>query len=253
MKHFALIGQRLGHSHSKRLFDAQGFAGADYRLCEMASLEGLREWIESEGIDGFNVTNPYKRAVIPLLDGVSPEAAAVGAVNCVKVRRTTAGLHLLGHNTDAPAFRQTLADFLALHGQPHIGACCILGTGGAANAVGHALDQMGIAHLCTSRTPLQHPGTIGYGQIAAFLGSADGTALLINTTPVGTWPDTDASPLPSGTLCTLPHAMMVYDLIYNPSPTLLMRQATEQGAKVTDGMSMLRLQAELSWQIFFAE
>lgn len=250
-RHYALIGARLGHSLSKQLFDSQHFADADYRLCEMPSLEGLREWIEREGILGFNVTNPYKRAIIPQLDGLSPEAVAVGAVNCVKVRHG----HLLGHNTDATAFRQTLEETLTHWHLGTLTQSLILGTGGAACAVGRALDQMGIVHLCASRTPDRHPGTIGYGQLAAYLGTAEGPVLIVNATPVGTWPDVDESPLDLTHLLqhTHIHQLMLYDLIYNPSPTLLMRQAAERGAKVVDGMAMLRRQAELSWEIFFVE
>ena len=104
MKHFALIGRTLTHSLSKEYFDAQHFADADYTLCPMPSLDGLRRWVEEKGICGFNVTVPYKQAVIPFLDALSPEAEAIGAVNCVVVDDG----RLIGHNTDAPAFLQTI-------------------------------------------------------------------------------------------------------------------------------------------------
>ena len=134
MRHYALIGRSLAHSYSKRLFDAEGFPDADYRLHSMPSLDGMREWVRRDGIDGFNITNPYKQAVMALLDGVSPEARAIGAVNCVCVEDG----RLTGHNTDAPAFRHTLESLLdTSHLSPD--TACILGTGGAAHAVAYAM------------------------------------------------------------------------------------------------------------------
>ncbi|MBQ8704331.1 MAG: shikimate dehydrogenase [Bacteroidales bacterium] len=242
MKHYALIGRTLTHSHSKRLFDAQGFSDADYRLHPMPSLERLREWVAAEGIDGFNVTNPYKQAVIPLLDEMSPEARAIGAVNCVSVD----GGRLTGYNTDAPAFRDTLSSFLSPLSTLH--AAYILGTGGAAHAVAYALTQMGIPYTFVSRTPRKHPDAIGYPQLSSLLSPLP--TLLVNATPVGTYPDIDASPLPSNFQLSTFNFQFLYDLVYNPSPTLLLRQAAAAGAATCDGTAMLRRQAELSWDIW---
>ena len=112
MKNYALIGQRLSHSYSQRyfeeLFSRLRLTDHSYTLHEMESLDSLRQWIAVEQINGFNVTNPYKQAVIPLLDELSPEAHAIGAVNCVVVNDG----RLIGHNTDAPAFQQTLENIL---------------------------------------------------------------------------------------------------------------------------------------------
>ena len=112
MKRFALIGKKLGHSYSQRwfeeLFAREGLQDYSYELVEMPSLDGLRHWVQREGICGFNVTVPYKQAIIPQLDELDAPAAAIGAVNCVTVEEG----RLVGHNTDASAFQQTLEEIL---------------------------------------------------------------------------------------------------------------------------------------------
>ena len=283
MKHFALIGRTLTHSYSKEYFDAQHFADADYTLCPMPSLDGLRRWVEEKGICGFNVTVPYKQAIIPHLDALSPEAEAIGAVNCVVVDDG----RLIGHNTDAPAFRQSLQTLLhTLHLAPD--SAFILGTGGAARAVAYALGQLGIAHRFVSRTPGQHPGAVGYSDLPALITRP---SIIVNATPVGMYPDVESTPLIVGSgqwavgsslsgsspklgrdkpvacraehvgwlgdpsaarveECVFPFPVLVYDLVYNPSPTLLMRQAAALGAHTKDGLEMLHLQAELSWHLW---
>lgn len=243
MKHYALIGRTLIHSYSKRLFDSQHFADADYRLCPMPSPEGLREWVRSEDISGFNVTNPYKQAVLPLLDEVSVEARAIGAVNCVCVRDGS----LIGHNTDAPAFRDTVQAIRQSSNQT-INQALVLGTGGAAQAVAYALGQLGVPCTFVSRHPKLHPGAIGYDQLSTL--NSQLSILIVNATPVGTYPDVDRSPLNISDHRPPTTDFFVYDLVYNPSPTLLMRQAAAAGAAVCDGMAMLRRQAELSWQLW---
>lgn len=241
MKHYALIGRSLTHSYSKSLFDRQQFPNADYRLCPMPSLEGLRQWIKDNQIDGFNVTNPYKQAILPLLDNLSPEARDIGAVNCIVVDQG----RLMGHNTDAPAFQQTLQTMLQ-SGSMAIGQAYILGTGGAARAVAYALDRLGIPHRFVSRHPEQHPGAIGYDQLPT--PHSPLPTLLVNATPVGMYPHINATPLPI-THYPLP-TTLVYDLVYNPSPSLLLQQAAALGAQTKDGSEMLHLQAVLSWQLW---
>ncbi len=239
MKHYALIGRRLSHSFSKSLFDSQRFADADYRLCPMPSLEGLRQWVREGHIDGFNVTNPYKQTILPWLDRLSPEARSIGAVNCVVVEEG----RLTGYNTDASAFRQSLE---ALHCPQS--AALILGTGGAAHAVAYALEQLAIPCRFVSRHPERHPNAIGYDSLSD---SEDARySLIVNATPVGTYPDVDASPLPADFQFSRFDVQLVYDLVYNPSPSLLLRQAAAQGIKTKDGSEMLRLQAVLSWQLW---
>ena len=306
MKRYALIGKRLGHSWSQQWFEALfqqlGLNDHSYTLCEMPTLEGLRRWVEAEHIDGFNVTIPYKQAILPLLDALSPEAEAIGAVNCVVVRDG----QLTGHNTDAAAFRQTLKECgvrsaeLGVYQNSELrtnhselrtqnselrtqnselrtnhselrtqnselrtqnselriqnsefrtqnselrtqNSSLILGTGGAAHAVAYALKELGIDYLHVSRNPTG--SAIGYAEAAAL---RQEFGILVNATPVGMWPDVEATPWPY----SLEGFQLVYDLIYNPSPTLLMRQARERSVTAVDGLAMLHRQAELSWQLW---
>lgn len=240
MRRYALIGRKLGHSWSQRWFEAkfarEGITDCSYRLHAMASLDGLRRWVEDEGIAGFNVTIPYKSAIMPLLDTVSDEAERIGAVNCVVVEKG----RLVGHNTDAPAFGETIAENIEAGS---VKAAVVLGSGGAAKAVAYALERLGIEHVYVSRHPDGNTDMVGYGEAASLPSRFN---MLVNATPVGMWPDVDESPWPFG----FERFSVVYDLIYNPSPTLLLRQAATAGAIVMGGMTMLERQAELSWQLW---
>ena len=237
MKKYGLIGRKLGHSLSQELFEAQGFKDASYGLYEMESLDRLRQWVEQEHINGFNVTIPYKQEILPLLDAVDDTAAEIGAVNCVSVE----GGRLVGHNTDAPAFQHTLEEWLPVSELPH--TALILGTGGAARAVAYALKQLGVEYRFVSRYPELHKDAASYDGLPL-------DVLIINATPIGMYPDIDSTPLSLSAPCSPRPSLMVYDLIYNPSQTLLMREATACGAKVKNGLEMLRKQAEMSWDIW---
>lgn len=244
MKHYALIGRPLGHSLSQRLFEEAVPADvADYRLCELPSLDGLRRWVEAEGISGFNVTSPYKEAILPHLDALDPVAEAIGAVNCVNVDDG----RLVGHNTDAPAFRQSLENT-----GWQVQQAFVLGTGGAARAVAYALDRMHIPYRFVSRHPYRHPDAISYSQLTQLAQPHSHTAslLIVNATPVGMYPNVDESPLDLSSFNFPLSNVHVYDLTYNPSPTRLMSDAASRGATVKDGLEMLHRQAELSWTLF---
>ena len=271
MKRFALIGRHLQHSYSQRwfeeLFARLGLEDHSYELKEMPTLDGLREWVQTEHISGFNVTVPYKQEILPHLDAMDKTATAIGAVNCVTVERVSklqsdqvseslshSAIRLVGHNTDAPAFRDTLSSFITHHSSL-ITQSYILGTGGAARAVAYALGQLGIPYTFVSRHPEKWAvasnqwSVIGYNQL--FTSHLSPFTLIVNATPVGMYPAVDKTPL------DITHAFkhsrihaFVYDLIYNPSPTLLMREAAACGAQVKDGLEMLHCQAELSWELF---
>ena len=241
MKRYGLIGTTLSHSWSQRWFEQkfarEGIANACYRLYEMSSLAELRRWVAANDIQGFNVTIPYKEAILPLMDELDHTAAAIGAVNCVEV----ADGRLIGHNTDAPAFLSTLRPLL----QSHHTAALLLGTGGAAKAVGHTLGQLGIDYRMVSRTPGQHLQAISYSDAVL---EAASHPLIINATPVGMFPHTEETPWPDSQRLTPRH--LCYDLIYNPEVTLFLRQATRAGAQCQNGLPMLQRQALLSWEIW---
>ena len=243
-----LIGNPLGHSWSQRWFEEmfrrEGIADATYGLFPLPTLDGLREWVLREDLAGFNVTIPYKEAVIPYLDGLSEEACAIGAVNCVRVRDG----RLTGHNTDAPAFRETLLPHL----KPWHTRALVLGTGGAAKAVCHVLRGLGIEVTLVSRETKNYKlktkrltPVVSYAEAAGLMGSH---LLVVNATPVGMYPNTGATPWPYAELWTSRH--LAYDLIYNPSPTLFLKQASEGGTATLGGLPLLHRQAELSWELW---
>lgn len=238
MKQYGLIGRSLAHSQSPQwfaaMFERQGITDAHYSLYEMDKLEGLRDFVEKENLQGFNVTIPYKKAILPYLDSVDDTAHAIGAVNCVTIE----GHRLIGHNTDAPAFLDTLRPLLRSW---HTSAL-VLGTGGAAQAVIHALTSIGIDTRCVSRTPEAHPGSLSYPVASA---EASRRLLLVNATPVGMYPHTTTAPWQNPDILTPQH--LCYDLVYNPPETRFLHEARQRGASICNGLAMLHRQAELSW------
>ena len=208
----------------------------EYTLFEKMAAE-LPEFLKTGPWEGLNVTIPYKEAVIPHLDQLDLTAQAVGAVNCVEVHEGC----LIGHNTDAPAFLDTLRPLL----QPHHTAALLLGTGGAAKAVGYALRQLGIEYLLVSRHLEQHPNAVSYTDAASLAASH---LLIINATPVGMYPNVDGTPWPYPHLLGGRH--LCYDLIYNPATTRFLREAAANGANTCGGLAMLERQAQLSWEIW---
>lgn len=241
MNKLGLIGKTLGHSWSKRWFEAmfarEGIENYQYELYELPTLDGFRDWVFEQGLQGFNVTIPYKEAVIPHLDDLDAVAAAIGAVNCVTLE---AG-RLIGRNTDAPAFAETIQPLL----QAWHTAALILGTGGAAKAVAYALNELHIDSIMVSRTPDEHPGSISYLEACE---AASERFLIVNATPAGMSPNEALTPWPYTYRLGMKH--LCYDLIYNPEETRFMTEAELCGAQVCNGLPMLERQAELSWMRF---
>ena len=195
---------------------------------------------EKEDLIGLNVTIPHKEAVMPLLDEIDPEAAEIGAVNTIRIMRSSGKIHLKGYNSDAYGFRESL---LPLLGASHQNAL-VLGTGGASKAITHVLDQLGISYQYVSRTPAKdqlHYLDLCYAVIKKH-------TLIINTTPLGTYPNTSAFPNIPYDLVTSGH--ILYDLVYNPPETEFLRFGKQKGATVMNGHEMLILQAEKSWEIW---
>lgn len=244
-----LVGQSLSHSFSKKYFEEKHLI--PYSLIEISNIEELHEVVNDLGLDGFNVTIPYKRQIIPLLDELNPVAKEIGAVNTVAVRRTsvlpgepkTMSTKMYGYNTDATAFLETLKPLLSPHHQRAI----ILGSGGASHAVAWALKQLAIEHRVVSRSASLHPEYISYDEAYSLVEKEDYN-IIVNTTPVGMYPHCNENPWQRPDLLDSHH--LCYDLIYNPSPTLFLRQAIERGAKTFDGLAMLHRQADLALEIF---
>lgn len=243
---FGLIGHPLGHSLSQKFFTEkfrrEGI-NAEYRMWDLPQLCGREDLPDAVGLRGFNVTIPYKRRILPMLDAVDDVAAAIGAVNVVKVREEDGVRKLTGYNSDAPGFRQSLVDMPGFSADDHPRAL-VLGTGGASKAIVYALRSLGIEPTLVSRR--EAPGVITYADLDAEVMATH--TLIVNCTPLGTFPDTEAAPPIPYDLVGGSH--FCHDLVYNPSETLFMRLCGERKAMVKNGAEMLRNQALEAWRIW---
>ncbi|MCL4135794.1 UNVERIFIED_CONTAM: hypothetical protein GTU68_041189 [Idotea baltica] len=242
MQQYGLIGKKLGHSFSKKYFTKK-FEDlkleAKYDLYELAQIEELTDLFETHpNLRGLNVTIPYKSEVIPFMDELSPEAAAVQAVNTILFDNGKR----IGHNSDVYGFSKSLETLIL--NQP-IEQALILGTGGAAKAVAYVLGRKKISFKYVSRNP-HNDQQLRYESLTA--DQLQPFPLIINTTPLGMYPHVDAAPAIDYQALNAQH--FLFDLIYNPEQTLFMKKGIEQGATVQNGMEMLVLQAERSWEIW---
>ena len=244
---FGLIGKAVGHSFSKIHFDEkffrEGLMDCRYDLYALPQIGDIRTLLkENPELEGINVTVPYKEEVLPFLDRISAEAEAIGAVNVIRVRNGK----LEGFNTDATAFQETLGHWSEeLKGQ----SALVLGTGGSSKAVCRALSNLGIPYHRVSRKAGRADFT--YQDLATDPSVIAGHRLLINTTPLGMSPDTNAWPEIPFEQLTEHH--LVYDLIYNPARTQFLQKAEMRGASIRNGLEMLHIQAEKSWEIWSAD
>ncbi len=241
MRLYGLIGHPLEQSFSKKYFTdkflREGIRDTAYELFELESIDLFPGLIkEHPSLRGLNVTIPHKETVIPFLTRLDEHAAAIGACNCIKISNDV----LTGFNTDAPAFEQSLMPQL----QPFHKKGLILGTGGASKAVAYVLKNLGIEFSFVSRNPMQ--GQLSYQDLTRE--TIESHNLIINTTPLGSFPKTGGVPDLPYEYITSQHYL--YDLVYNPPLTLFLRKGRERGASVKNGYDMLVGQAERSWEIW---
>lgn len=249
MRLYGLVGWPLGHSFSAGYF-AERFAASDrtkgwrYVNFPVEKIETLRDVLPRD-IRGFNVTIPHKRSILPLLSQLDPQAREIGAVNCVKVLPNG---DWKGYNTDAPGFEISLKGFLNSYdeGLRELKAL-VLGGGGAAAAVEHALGRLGIALRKVSRHAAA--GQLLYAELTPERVRAH--RLIINATPLGMAPWVERKPLIPYEGITPGHYL--YDLIYNPALSVFLREGGKRGAWIKNGLEMLVLQAQRSWEIWNEE
>ncbi len=240
-----LIGSKLTHSFSKKYFEEKflklGLTSHNYDLFELKNAKDLPRFLEeNKELNGFNVTFPYKESMLPYLDKIEEEAQKVGAVNTVAISWENDKRILTGYNTDVIGFRKSIKPFLA---NTHERAL-ILGTGGASKAVKQVLESLGITTLCVSRKPTK--GQISYGEINEYVIKFH--KLIVNCTPLGTFPNIEEKPAIPYQLLDQSHMLM--DLVYNPELTEFLKKGKEQGASTTNGLSMLYNQADEAWRIW---
>jgi shikimate dehydrogenase len=228
---FALIGHPVEHSFSAQYlntrFKNEGI-DAHYELIDLPDIAEFPSLIQSDKYDGFNVTIPHKRAIIPYLDSLSPEAQAIGAVNVIEINKNK----LIGHNTDIIGFHETFTPLL----KPNHTHAVILGTGGASQAVQYVLNKLNIPFRLVTHNELD---TNTITQLAP---------IIINTTPLGMHPHINTMPNIDYSQITPNH--LIYDLVYNPTETQFLKLAKQQGATTQNGLAMLYAQADAALKIW---
>lgn len=244
METYGIIGNPLGHSFSKRYFTDKFEANnidAEFLNFELPNIQDLPNVLEQHsGIKGLCVTIPYKQDVLPFLDEIDPLAQRIGAVNSIRIVCSENQTKLIGYNTDIYGFSESLKVFL----NGLTPKALILGTGGASKAIATGLEELGIAYCFVSRFATKN--ALSYEMLSPKVIAE--YKLIVNCSPLGTFPKVDACPNIPYQLLTADH--FLYDLVYNPDVTLFLKKGEEQGAKIHNGLKMLHLQAEKSWKIW---
>jgi shikimate dehydrogenase len=243
---YGLIGNPLEHSWSKQFFDRkfidEGVDDAEYRqfqLNEVNEIFALQESLPQ--LCGLNVTIPYKTSVISLLDVVDPVAKEVNAVNTIAIQRSQNQTRLHGYNTDVVGFETSIKQLL----QPHHRVAMILGTGGAALATAWVFKKMQMDVVFVSRNPVGDQ-QISYDDVDENL--LKKFTVIVNATPLGMYPETgNFPPLPYQHINS---SHLLFDMVYNPMETQFLLKGRRQNAATKNGLEMLHLQAEKSWEIW---
>lgn len=251
MRLFALIGFPLKHSFSKKYFsekfENEKIDNCKYELFELSNINSFPELLSQySDLEGINVTIPHKQNIIPFLTALDTASAGrIGAVNCIKVKSDG---QLIGYNTDYYGFKSSLDEwFLKTNISAQSFKALVLGNGGAAKAVFAALKDLGIEYKIVSRQASEQ--TIQYSELNHEIIKSH--QLIINTSPVGTFPKTEECP-------DIPYHFLdqnhfLYDLVYNPEETLFLQKGKSFGAATHNGLKMLHLQAEKAWKIWNQE
>ena len=247
MRRFGLIGFPLSHSFSARYFtekfNTENITDVIYENLPIENIGNIEEILAKyPDLEGLNVTIPYKELIIPYLDELDKTAKEVEAVNTIKfIRNEGEKVILKGYNTDVYGFKAALEPFITCYHRRAL----ILGTGGASKAVSFILRKLGIPSDLVSRNKTEYIYKT-YDELTAE-DIAD-FQLIINTTPLGMYPDMDQYPeIPYE---GIHNGQILFDLIYNPEETQFLAKGRERGATTINGLEMLKLQAEKSWKIW---
>jgi shikimate dehydrogenase len=236
MKTFGLIGKNLSHSFSSRYFNEkfykEGVTDTEYLNFEINDINEFQQLIKKQNLSGINVTLPYKESIIPFLDELSENVKRIGSVNTIQISNGK----LIGHNTDVIGFKQSITPLLSGRN-----TALILGDGGAAKAVKFIFNQLNISHKTINRN-----SSFDYSDITRELIGSN--AIIINTTPIGMMPKIKNYPQIPYELLTEEH--LLFDLIYNPKETLFLKYGRANKACTKNGLEMLQIQAETSWNIW---
>jgi len=245
---FGLIGSELSHSFSRKFFlEKFSSDGIDneYLNFELENISQLSHVIASHpDLEGLNVTIPYKEQVIKYLDYTDKSAAEIHAVNTIRIHRTGHHISLHGYNTDILGFQESIRPMI----QKYHHKAIVLGTGGASKAVVKAFENLKIETILVSRNP-EEKGELSYNDLDEDV--MENYKIIVNTTPIGTYPNIEGCPAIPFELITNKH--LLFDLVYNPEVTEFLKQGKKRGAIVKNGLEMLHLQALASWEIWNRE
>lgn len=243
MHKLGLLGKNISYSFSrgyfKDKFEKENITDASYENFDIEDISIFPSIIkETTGIKGLNVTIPYKQDVMPYLDKINKKAKAIGAVNTIRITKKG---KLVGYNTDCYGFKKSIVSYL----KPHHKKALILGTGGASKAVLYTLEKLDIECHYVSRKASE-----GISFTYDTLSEEDikQHSIIINCTPLGTFPNIEDSPNIPYNAITNNH--ILFDLIYNPEETTFLKLGKEKNATTLNGSKMLELQAEKSWSIW---
>ncbi len=240
MNRYGLLGKNIAYSFSQGYFTQKfkhlGLPDHSYENFDLQNIKELEGVLAQDHLKGLNVTIPYKQEVIPYLDELDSTAEQIGAVNTIQF--TEHGLK--GFNTDAYGFQKSLEPHL----KPHHKNALVLGTGGASKAIRFVLDQMGIANTYVSRRKKE--GQYTYEELDKDI--IEKNTLIINCTPLGTFPNVKDKPALPYQYIGSEH--LLYDLTYNPEKTAFLATGEANGASICNGSKMLEYQAEKSWEIW---
>uniref|UniRef100_UPI00404807F2 shikimate dehydrogenase family protein n=1 Tax=Mariniflexile sp. TaxID=1979402 RepID=UPI00404807F2 len=243
MNKLGLLGRNISYSFSrayfKEKFENEKITDTTYENFDIDTIDLFPSIIKNtKNLKGLNVTIPYKEAVIPFLDKVNKKAKEIGAVNTIKITKKG---KLVGYNTDCYGFKKTLKPYLKSHHK----SALILGTGGASKAIAYSLKELGIPFHYVSRKPSD--GTsFTYDALSEDI--IKNHQIIINSTPLGTFPNVEDCPNIPYSAITDHH--ILFDLIYNPEETKFLRLGKQQNAITINGLKMLKLQAEKAWSIW---
>jgi len=245
IRKFGLIGFPLTHSFSRKFF-TEKFSDegieAEYLNFEIEDISQLPHLIASNpDLAGINVTIPYKEQVMKFLDFTDEAASKIKAVNTIRIHRSAHQTSLLGYNTDIPGFQESIRPMLQKYHQKAL----VLGTGGASKAVVKAFENLHIETILVSRNP-EEKGELSYSDLDEDVMSS--YKIIVNTTPIGTYPNIEGCPAIPFELITSKH--LLFDLVYNPEVTEFLKQGKLRGAVTKNGLEMLHLQALASWEIW---
>ena len=245
MKLFGLIGNPLTHSYSEKYFiekfKKENISDCEYRLFPIKSIAQLPELLKNNpDLLGLNVTTPFKKEVLNYIDEPDIIVKDVESVNTIKIENIQGKSFLKAYNTDIYGFYHSFQPLLKTYHKKAL----LLGTGGGARAVEFILQLLKIEYLIVSRTPSKKQ--ISYNEIDKSI--IQNHQLIINATPVGTFPNINQSPEIPYQFFTSEH--LLFDLVYNPSETEFLKQGKKQGAKIQNGMQMLKLQADKAWELW---